>query len=102
MLRLSQLEKAEHEPTTFAAILIQQPNALAPALEPGATIAGTPAYRHCRSIAMLAAIVLFAGCATTYPLMPTPTVYVGQQAKPIFSDIPADSQESVGRSAVRH
>ena len=44
--------------------------------------------------AMLAAIVLFTGCATTHPLMPTPTVYVGQQAKPLFTDIPADSQKA--------
>ena len=44
--------------------------------------------------AMLAAIALFTGCATNYPLMPTPTVYVGQQAKPLFADIPADSQKA--------
>jgi esterase/lipase superfamily enzyme len=28
------------------------------------------------------------------PLMPTPTVYVGQQAQPLFADIPADSQKA--------
>ena len=44
--------------------------------------------------AILAAIVLSTGCAHTYPLMPTPTVYVGQQAKPLFADIPADSQKT--------
>ena len=54
----------------------------------------TPAYQHCRNVATLAAIVLFTGCATTHPLMPTPTMYVGQHAKPIFSDIPADSQKA--------
>ena len=43
---------------------------------------------------MLAAIALLAGCATTFPLMPTPTVYVGQHAKPLFADIPADSQKA--------
>jgi esterase/lipase superfamily enzyme len=43
---------------------------------------------------MLAAIVLFTGCATTYPLMPAPTMYVGQQAKPLFVDIPADSKKA--------
>ncbi len=43
---------------------------------------------------MLAAIVLFAGCATTHPLMPTPTAYVGKQAKPLFMDLPADSQKA--------
>ena len=45
-------------------------------------------------IAMPAAIVLFTGCATTHPLMPSPTVYVGQQAKPLFTDIPADRQKA--------
>ena len=59
--------------------------------------------RHCpTSIAMLAAIVLFTGCATTYPLMPTPAVYVGQQAKPLFARSPAASQKALRRSAVRH
>ena len=43
---------------------------------------------------MLAAIVLFTGCATTHPLMPTPTAYVGKQAKPLFADLPADSQKA--------
>jgi len=43
---------------------------------------------------MLAAIVLITGCATTHPLMPTPTVYVGKQAKPLFADVPADSQKA--------
>jgi esterase/lipase superfamily enzyme len=45
-------------------------------------------------IAMLAAIVLITGCATTHPLMPSPTVYVGKQAKPLFADVPADSQKA--------
>ena len=43
---------------------------------------------------MLAAIALFTGCATTYPLMPTPTVYVGQQGKPLFADVPAAGQKA--------
>jgi esterase/lipase superfamily enzyme len=47
-------------------------------------------------IAMLAAVALFTGCATTYPLMPTPTVYVGQQGKPLFTDVPAaDKRASI-------
>ena len=49
-----------------------------------------------RCIAMLAAIALFAGCATTHPLMPTPTAYVGKQAKPLFVDLPADSRKLGG------
>jgi len=51
-------------------------------------------HRHCRIVAMLAAIVLFTGCTTTYPLMPTPTVYVGQQAKPLFPNVPAAGQKA--------
>jgi esterase/lipase superfamily enzyme len=43
---------------------------------------------------MLAAIALSTGCATTYPLMPTPTVYVGQQAKPVFANVPVAAQKS--------
>lgn len=38
--------------------------------------------------ATLAALVL-AGCSTTYPMMPTPTLYTGAQAKPLFTDAPA-------------
>ena len=52
-----------------------------------------PALTLPTGIAMLAAIVLLAGCATTHPLMPTPTAYVGKQAKPLFVDLPADSQK---------
>ena len=43
---------------------------------------------------MLGAIALFTGCATTYPLMPTPAVYVGPQAKPLFADVPAAGQKA--------
>ena len=42
---------------------------------------------------MLAAIVLLTGCATGHQLMPTPTAYVGKQAKPLFVDLPAESQK---------
>jgi esterase/lipase superfamily enzyme len=37
----------------------------------------------------LATLLGLAGCATTYPLMPTPTLYTGAQAKPLFTDAPA-------------
>ena len=47
-----------------------------------------------RIIAMLAAVALFTGCTTTYPLMPTPTVYVGPHAKPLFANVPAAGQKS--------
>jgi esterase/lipase superfamily enzyme len=53
--------------------------------------------RHSRSglrIALLGAMALLAGCATTYPLMPTPAVYVGQQGKPLLVQPPAAGQKS--------
>jgi esterase/lipase superfamily enzyme len=40
---------------------------------------------------MLAALVL-AGCATTYPMMPTPVLYTGVRARPLFTSAPADVQ----------
>ncbi len=52
-------------------------------------------YRHCRNLAMIAPIVLFTGCATTYPLMPTPTLYVaGQQTKPLFTHVPDERKKT--------
>ena len=38
----------------------------------------------------LAAVLGLAGCATTYPLMPTPALYTGLQAKPLFAKAPAE------------
>jgi len=45
-----------------------------------------------RAGVFVAAIVLvLAGCATTtHPLMPTPALYTGPQAKPVFTDLPAE------------
>jgi esterase/lipase superfamily enzyme len=37
----------------------------------------------------LAALLGLAGCATTYPMMPTPVLYTGAQAKPLFTNAPA-------------
>jgi esterase/lipase superfamily enzyme len=37
----------------------------------------------------LAALLGLAGCATTYPMMPTPVLYTGAQAKPLFTHAPA-------------
>ncbi len=39
-------------------------------------------------IFVLAAFVL-AGCATTHPMMPTPALYIGPQAKPLFTEMHA-------------
>ena len=35
---------------------------------------------------------LLAGCATTHPLMPTPVLYTGADAKPLFSDASVESR----------
>jgi len=37
----------------------------------------------------LAALLGLAGCATTHPMMPTPALYTGPQAKPLFTEAPA-------------
>jgi esterase/lipase superfamily enzyme len=58
--------------------------------------AGACAYGHYSSIAMLAAIALLNGCATTYPLMPAPALYAGQHAKPLFTAVPdSDKKASI-------
>ena len=38
----------------------------------------------------LAALLGLAGCATTYPMMPTPVLYTGVQAKALFIKAPAE------------
>ena len=37
----------------------------------------------------MAALLSVAGCATTHPMMPTPALYTGAQAKPLFTQAPA-------------
>ena len=51
-------------------------------------------FRSCLHIAMLGAVALFTGCSTTYPLMPTPAVYVGPKAKPLLAIAPAAGQKA--------
>ena len=34
--------------------------------------------------------IVLAGCATTHPMMPTPVLYTGAQARPLFVDLPAE------------
>jgi esterase/lipase superfamily enzyme len=41
-------------------------------------------------IISLAALLGVAGCATTYPLMPTPALYTGAQARRLFTEAPAE------------
>lgn len=38
---------------------------------------------------LLPVALTLAGCATTYPMMPTPVLYIGTQAKQLFSQTPA-------------
>lgn len=40
----------------------------------------------CASLAVVA--LTLAGCATTNPMMPTPVLYTGEQAKPLFTHLP--------------
>ena len=40
---------------------------------------------------LLAALVL-GGCATTHPMMPTPALYTGAMARPLFTAVPAESR----------
>ncbi|MFO1313205.1 MAG: alpha/beta hydrolase [Burkholderiales bacterium] len=42
-----------------------------------------------RTILALSVVFGVAGCATTYQMMPTPVLYTGAQAKPLFPDAPA-------------
>jgi esterase/lipase superfamily enzyme len=37
----------------------------------------------------LAGLLSLAGCASTYPMMPTPVLYTGARAKPLFTESPA-------------
>jgi hypothetical protein len=41
----------------------------------------------------LAAPLGLAGCASTHPLMPTPTLYTGAQARSLFTESPADTRK---------
>jgi esterase/lipase superfamily enzyme len=43
-------------------------------------------------ILVIAIPLLLAGCATSHPLMPTPALYTGPQAKPLFTGAPARSE----------
>jgi esterase/lipase superfamily enzyme len=43
-----------------------------------------------RSFSILAVLaVVLGGCATTYPLMPTPALYTGPRPRPLFTEAPA-------------
>jgi len=51
------------------------------------------AFRDLKRIAVGALACLLAGCAT-HALMPTPAVYTGPNAKPLFADASLDSRQS--------
>ena len=49
--------------------------------------------RPCIGILVTAIPLILAGCATTsYPMMPTPVLYTGAQAQPLFAVAPAPSE----------
>ena len=52
-----------------------------------ATVTSSEARRFAAGIL----VCVLAGCATTHPLMPTPMLYKGADAKPVFSDASVDS-----------
>jgi esterase/lipase superfamily enzyme len=43
-----------------------------------------------RGLAAILVTLALAGCATTYPMMPTPMLYTGAQARPLFTSAPAE------------
>jgi esterase/lipase superfamily enzyme len=51
------------------------------------TVRDIPKTRFRTAIA-LAALLSLAGCGTTHPMMPTPVLYTGAQAKPLFTGTP--------------
>src|SRR4030095_5838780 len=72
--------KAERRSLCFAAMRKRSPTSMARTPSPGA-----------RSAIVIAAIAfVLAGCATT--MMPTPALYTGANAKPLFTELPIDSR----------
>jgi esterase/lipase superfamily enzyme len=46
---------------------------------------------RCRAgIFLTVTAIVLAGCATTHPMMPTPVLYTGEQARPLFVDLPPE------------
>jgi esterase/lipase superfamily enzyme len=45
-----------------------------------------------RWLASLATTLLLGACASTHPLMPSPVLYTGFEARPLFGDLPAESE----------
>lgn len=73
---------AEPRSIYFAAMSTRAPRCMVRASSPGA-----------RSVIVVAAIAIaLTGCATGHVLMPTPVLYTGANAKPLFTDVSIDSR----------
>src|SRR5512134_3236973 len=44
------------------------------------------------AIVIVAIVLVLTGCATTFPMMPTPALYKGENAQPLFNDLSIDSR----------
>ena len=55
-----------------------------------------------RDLILVLAAFALAGCATTHPMMPTPALYTGPQAKPLFTERARRRPDAPARSAVHH
>ena len=53
-------------------------------------MSASDAFGEARGIAVGVLACLLAGCATNHALMPTPAVYTGPNAKPLFADASVD------------
>jgi esterase/lipase superfamily enzyme len=58
----------------------------------GCHVTGTFEYRTFRCFSSLIVAGALAGCSSTFPLMPTPALYAGHQGRPLFTNVPAESQ----------
>src|SRR5215471_10487497 len=52
----------------------------------------TRSMRDRAGVFVAAMAIVLAGCATTHPMMPTPVLYTGAEARPLFVDLPAERQ----------
>ena len=44
------------------------------------------------AVVVVAIAFVLTGCATTFPMMPTPALYTGENAKPLFTDLSIESR----------
>jgi esterase/lipase superfamily enzyme len=52
----------------------------------------SPAARAAIAVAAIAFVLT--GCASTFPMMPTPVLYTGENANPLFNDLSIDSRRT--------